>query len=407
MDNQVSDFPVNTMGTPELVAAQQLEEAAHFLDLERWILQGLHQCDREIQLNLQIKREGGEPFMFRATRVQHRCDREICFGPLLISPETSAPVLRARAMSLSWQWALWNLPFSGSAGGIQLNPDAFTESEMRMTVRQYVHALSGIIGPDRDVLMADHDCPEQFVAWTLPESDVQGLEWFAGSTGKPLALFGVEGSRIEARFLRALLSCVFREQGIALSGANIVLSGFNARAQELAAMLESSGAHIIAVSDMSGATFDCTGLNIGLLRDHVRREGVLFGYAEAQSITREEMIGLPCDALILHQREQVERKSAARSIFEAGGTVAPTVMGDAQVIPQPVADFGSSLAAFAEWRKNMRADYAQADCVRGLEAYVGKTWAQLRNYADSHEMPLASAAITLGLSRIAARMRMS
>ena len=44
----------------ELMAAQQLEEAAKFLDLEPWIVRRLRQCEREVTVNLEVIREGGE-----------------------------------------------------------------------------------------------------------------------------------------------------------------------------------------------------------------------------------------------------------------------------------------------------------------------------------------------------------
>src|SRR5436309_2130439 len=72
---------------PALMAAQQLEEAAKFLDLESWITRRLHHCEREVQVNLQIIGDEGQPMMVRGCRVQHSRVRGPDMGPLHFSKE--------------------------------------------------------------------------------------------------------------------------------------------------------------------------------------------------------------------------------------------------------------------------------------------------------------------------------
>src|SRR5437763_379676 len=45
----------------ELMAAQQLEEAAKLLDLEPWILRRLRRPEREVTVNLELIRDMGKP----------------------------------------------------------------------------------------------------------------------------------------------------------------------------------------------------------------------------------------------------------------------------------------------------------------------------------------------------------
>src|SRR4051794_35653506 len=102
----------------ELLAAQELEETAKFLDLEPWILRRLRHCEREGTVNLELIRDNGEPMIFRGVGVQHSGGRGPLMGPVMFGKEMSCGDGHAQAMQLTVMSALGDLPFGGRGGWI-------------------------------------------------------------------------------------------------------------------------------------------------------------------------------------------------------------------------------------------------------------------------------------------------
>ncbi|HVZ16890.1 MAG TPA: Glu/Leu/Phe/Val dehydrogenase dimerization domain-containing protein, partial [Terriglobales bacterium] len=171
--------------TPELEAAQQLEEAGRFLDLEKWILQRLRYGERETQLHLQVTNDSGEPRIVRATRAQHSSVRGPGMGPLVFSKHLSTADINALAMNLTWQWALWKLPFSGAAGVVGAEVEELSEREARLLTRCYVGQLRGTIGPQLDVITPARGSHPEIMAWALSALGTADGRTLATITGKP------------------------------------------------------------------------------------------------------------------------------------------------------------------------------------------------------------------------------
>lgn len=392
--------------TPELEAARQLEEAARFLDLEKWIVQRLRYCERETLIHSQVTNDAGETRVVRSYRVQHATVRGPGMGPLLFSNRLSSSELHARAMNLTWQWALWKLPFSGSVGLVASDMDELSEREARTLTRFYVDQLRGILGPQLDVLTPARDADPQLMAWALSALGAPDFRTSATITGKPASLGGGDLPGIAARFFRCLVASVLKQYGIAARGARVTMLGFDNLARRMALELERSGARITAIADRSGAVYEDAGLNIASLVQHVEQEQVLFGYREATPIPADDLLNQTCDALILCSSEGLMQPTKANVVFEAGGEVQPGFPTNTPVVPALLADFGLHFAAFCEWRKNSSGGFAEVDGLRGLPAYVRKIWHEVHDYAQKYDLTLRSAASVIAVSRVAEAMRM-
>lgn len=392
--------------SPELEAAQQLEEAARFLDLEKWIVQRLRYCEREVQLHSQIVADSGEPRTVRSFRVQHSSIRGPGMGPLLFSKNISTPALHAHAMRLTLQWAFWRLPFSGSAGLISADLDELSERETRMLIRDYVKQLRGFVGSQSDIIAPARDSHPEVMGWAVAALGASDTRTLASVTGKPLSLGGVDVHGVAARFFRLLFACALRQFGVAAKGATVAIVGFDQHVQRVALELERTGTRVIAIADRTGGVHERRGINTSLVIQHVEREHVLLGYNEAEPISVNDLLKLSCDALILCGPEPVAQSTAARVVFEAGGERKCAVPSKAVVIPSLLADFGLSFASFCEWRKNSCGGFAEGDGLRGLPVHVRNTWREVWDYAQRHELTLSSAACALAVSRVAEAMRM-
>ncbi len=399
-------FVVEREVSAEMMAAEQLEETARFLDLEPWIVRRLHQCEREIQVNLEIIDDNGQPKMFRGIRVQHCGARGPLMGPLMFSRSLTLPDSHAMAMQATWQYALWNLPFGGSAGWLAASLDELSEREARLLTRAYVQTLRGVIGHGVDVITPEHGGLPQVSAWAMSALGNTDRETLAGITGKPPSMGGVEREHIAAKFVRYVLAAAASERTLELRGARVIVAGFDAVARTIAVELQKAGAKVIGVSDQSGAVFQRNGLSVASLSSFVEREKVVFGYPEADGMSFDDLLQQPSDVLVASAGQEVRTRPQATLVLEAGGKVHAELNAGSLLIPAMIGDFGLPMADFLEWRKTECGVYAETDLLRGLQAHVRKTWKEISAYADAHEMDLQGAAMALALSRVATAMRM-
>jgi glutamate dehydrogenase/leucine dehydrogenase len=190
-----------------------------------------------------------------------------------------------------------------------------------------------------------------------------------------------------------------------LAGVQVAMSGFDSIAQRTALELELAGARVVAVSDCSGAVCRRSGLNVELLREHVTREDVVFGFSEAQLISFSEMLNFECDVLILGDVHELPVRPAAKLMIEAGGTVARELGCEESVIPSTLSDFGLSFADFLEWRKAECGFCSEREVMRGMQGQVRRTWQEVSDHAREHNLSLRKATHVLALSRVAEAMR--
>jgi glutamate dehydrogenase/leucine dehydrogenase len=243
------------------------------------------------------------------------------------------------------------------------------------------------------------------MAWMLSASGKHTIAPSGRLTGKPEVLQGVQREWIAARFVRCLLNVILRQQGSELAGRQVALVGFDKHAQNLASELELAGARVIAVTDSSGAVYRRTGLNVEMLRQHVSKEGVVFGFVEGEQISFEEMIHLSCDVLLLADGEQLKLAHAANMVVEVSGTVEAPSSGDSVTIPFILGSFGLSFADYLEWRKATCGVYSDYEMPRMMMHLIRNTWQTVSEYAKEHQMSLQRAGTTVAIGRVAEAMR--
>lgn len=389
----------------EIRAAQELEEAARFLDLEPWIAQRLHHPEKELHFNLQTRTDNGEPVILHAMRVQHASVRGPCMGPVMFAKAQGITDVRARAMQQTWQWALWGMPLGGSAGLVNAEVGEFPERELRDVIRAFVNAVGGAIGPAQDVLTPSRGLPPQVMAWALSALGGSDRNSFGAITGKPASLQGVNRELVAAIFLKELAREVLRERGTDLSGRQVMIVGFDKYAQAVASQLQTAGARVIAVADSSAAIYSRAGLNISMLAQHIAKEGVTYGYTEAEQVAFDEMVRIPSDVLVLADGEELQISPAADVVIEAAGTAGESAAEKSFVLPEMVSGFGLSFADYLEWRKAAWGLCAEFDIPRAIRSVVRKTWREISEYARLHEVTLRTAATTLAIGRVAEAMR--
>src|SRR5256885_8737435 len=156
---------------------------------------------------------------------------------------------------------------------------------------------------------------EQTMAWMMDTYSMEiGHAVPEIVTGKPISLGGslfrheATGSGVVM-----VIERYCEKTGIPLAGQRCVVQGFGNVGAIAAAELYEKHARVVAVSDLSGAVYDETGLDIPALRAYAELNGSLAGYDAGERVTNEELLELPCDVLVLAAREdQLTGENAGR-----------------------------------------------------------------------------------------------
>src|SRR5207237_5837593 len=98
------------------------------------------------------------------------------------------------AMLMTWKCSLMNLPFGGAQGGIRLDPNKLSNSELERITRRYTSEIIDLIGPNADIPGPDLNNNEQTMAWMMATYSVNcGHKVPSVVTGKTRSVGGSLG----------------------------------------------------------------------------------------------------------------------------------------------------------------------------------------------------------------------
>jgi glutamate dehydrogenase (NAD(P)+) len=114
-------------------AEQYFEEAASVLDLSSSMRTLLMTPEREIKVQVPIKRDNGEIATFVGYRMQHNSARGPMKGGLRYHHEVNADEVLALASLMTWKTAVVDIPYGGAKGGISVNTKDHVDRRTRKT----------------------------------------------------------------------------------------------------------------------------------------------------------------------------------------------------------------------------------------------------------------------------------
>ena len=172
---------------------------------------------------------------------------------------------------------------------------------------------------------------EQTMAWMMDTYSMQkGYAVPEIVTGKPISIGG-SVFRAEATGVGVVMviARACERLGWELAGRRCVVQGFGNVGGVAAAELQSRGATVIAVSDVSGGLVDDAGLDVPALMAYAAERRSLEGWPGGRRVPNAELLALPCDILVLAAREdQLHADNAGRvqARLVAEGANGPTSM---------------------------------------------------------------------------------
>ncbi|AUW94269.1 MAG: Glu/Leu/Phe/Val dehydrogenase [Sulfobacillus thermosulfidooxidans] len=404
---------------PYLRAQQAFKEAVDTLGLEPAVYEILKQPLRSFEVAVPFIRDDGNLQVFNGYRVQHNDALGPTKGGLRFHTAVNMDEVKALAMWMSVKCALLGLPYGGAKGGIACDVDQLSDHELERLSREYIRAVSLVIGPDKDIPAPDVSTNPQIMAWMVDEySRIRGENTFGLITGKPMVIGGSAG-RVAAtgRGLVFATKQLATELGIDFAKSQIAIQGFGNVGSVAADIAYAMGAKVLAISDKDGGLYNPSGINIPELLEYQRVHRFLTGFPGAEPISNEELLELPVDILFpaaLENQITADNAGKIRARIVGEGANGPTtpeadrILFDKgiMVIPDVLGNSGGVTVSYFEWVQNQTRFYWSEDEVnRRLEEYMSRAMAEMHTMHERFGVTLRKAAYLVAVERIAQAMR--
>jgi glutamate dehydrogenase (NAD(P)+) len=359
--------------------------------------------------------DDGSIRVFTGYRVHHNPARGPAKGGIRYHPEVTLDEVRALAMWMTWKCAVVNIPYSGAKGGVVCDPKRLSVHELENLTRRYITEISMLIGPESDIPAPDVGTNPQVMAWIMDTYSMhKGYTVPAVVTGKPIPIGGSEG-RLEAtgRGVRVMAHEALRQLGRQLESATVVIQGFGNVGSATAKLMHQAGAKVIAISDVRGGIYNPNGLNIPALLHCAGRDGCIQAYRDAELITNDELLELPCDVLVpaaLHgviTGHNAARIQARVIVEAANGPVTPDadeILDDngVLVVPDILANAGGVVVSYFEWVQDLQSFFWEEEEVnQKLEKAMRRSYHHVAQTAEQNKVNLRMGAYIIGVKRVA------
>jgi len=227
---------------------------------------------------------------------------------------------------------------------------------------------------------------------------------------------GGSAGRLEAtgRGVMFTIEEAFKTFGWQLAGAEVVVQGFGNVGSVTAQTAHQMGCKVVAVSDIDGAIYNPAGINIPKLQQYVKEFRTVVGFSEADSLTNDELLALPCDVLVPAATEnQLTRVTAprvrARKLVAEGANGPTTPDADAIlndkgliVIPDILCNAGGVVVSYFEWVQDMQQLFWDEETVTDrLQRIMVRSFHDVHNRAKELNTSMRNAALVLGIGRVA------
>ena len=370
---------------------------------------------RSMTVALPVHRDDGSTEVFAGYRVQHHLTLGPTKGGLRYHPDVSLGEVAALAMWMSWKCALTGLPYGGAKGGVACDPGKLSKGELERLTRRYTQEMIPFIGPQIDVMAPDLGTNEQVMAWMMDTYSVHaGYTVPSIVTGKPVGLGGSLGRReATGRGVAYLVNRATDAIGLEMGKATAAVQGFGNVGSIAAFSLARYGAKVIAVTDAFGGVYNAKGLDLRELEKHVANTKSVAGFSEAEPLTNEQLLVLPCDILVPAALErQITGENAAkikcRILAEAAnGPTTPDAdvilnqRPEIFVIPDVLCNAGGVIVSYFEWVQDLQSFFwGETEVVDKLFRILEGAFTQTVAMSKKQKLPMRMAALSLGIKRV-------
>ena len=397
------------------IARKQLDSVSAILSLPENVHQILRNFDRILTVSVPIQMDDGAVKVFTGFRVQHNSARGPYKGGVRYHPELTLDDLKALAMEMTWKCSLVGVPFGGAKGGIICNPKDLSKNELERLTRRYTYAIMPIIGIEKDIPAPDVNTNEQIMAWMMDTYSMNSGFCTPGIvTGKPINIGGSLG-RTDATGLGIAFTIMnsVKHFKIDRKGLRVVIQGYGNVGSAVGKFLSEMGCKIVAVSSSKGGIFNPKGMNHDALTRHYKNNGSFEQFPNAENITNEALLELPCDVLIpAALGNQITNENAGRikaKIIVEGANGPTTPEADQilterkiPVVPDILANAGGVIVSYFEWIQDVQCYFwCEKEVNSKLSNILDRAYEEALHLSREKKLSLRTAAIMLAVKKVA------
>lgn len=401
------------------MASEQFHIIADYLEIDKNMRHRLLHPKRAMAVTLPVHRDDGRIEVFNGYRVQHHLAMGPTKGGVRFHPSVTLGEVAALSIWMSWKCALAGLPYGGAKGGVAVDPKSLSVRELEALSRRYMQEMIPFVGPRTDIMGPDMGTNEQVMAWFMDTWSV--YEGFAVPeivTGKPVSVGGTAGRReATGRGVIFLIERAINVLKMQPQQCTAVVQGFgNVGAVTALGLAYKSGMKVIGLSDAYAAFYRKEGIDVRAAEQYAREHGSLEGFTEADRITPDELLTLPCDVLVPAAVEAVitERNAAnLRCRILAEGANGPTTPGadrileqrwnEVFVIPDILCNAGGVIVSYFEWVQGLQSFFwGEEEVTDRLFRILEQSFAAVVRRAKEAGISHRTAAMAIGVERVLA-----
>jgi glutamate dehydrogenase len=405
---------LNLLTSTQIVIHKALKK----LGLPEEIFELLKEPLRLLDVRIPVRMDDGSIKIFSGFRAQHNDAIGPTMGGVRFHPNVNADEIKALSMWMSMKCGIADLPFGGGKGGIICNPRTMSFGELERLSRGYVRAISQIVGPTKDIPAPDLYTNSQIMAWMMDEYNrLRQFDSPGFITGKPLVLGGSEGrEKAGAQGVSICIEEAIKKRGGTIKGARVIVQGFGNAGGFIAKFMHDAGAKVIGISDVYGALYNPSGLNVPYLLDRRDSFGTITTLFDG-TITNRELLELDCDILVPAAiSNQITAKNAhnimAKIVVEAAN--GPTSLEATRIlsergillVPDVLAGSGGVTVSYFEWLQNKQGYYwSEEEVAFKLRKNLVRSFNQIYDIAENHKVDMRLAAYMAGVKKMAEASR--
>ncbi|MBA2519304.1 MAG: glutamate dehydrogenase, partial [Chloroflexia bacterium] len=234
------------------------------------------------------------------------------------------------------------------------------------------------------------------------------------TTGKPIVLGGSAGrNEATGRGTVFAIEEAAKVLDVDLTKTRTIVQGFGNAGSVAARLMADLGSKIVAVSDSRGGIYNPNGLDLGAVAAHKARTGSVVSFREAENVSNEALLLLPCDILIPAAMEgqimaaNANQIQASMVVEAANGPTSPEA--DAMlfdrgvfVIPDILANAGGVTVSYFEWVQALQAfPWTEQEVNDRLRKIMARSFEAVYETSRQYGVHMRTAALVRAVARVA------
>lgn len=405
-------------------AVSDLENASKIMKLDPNILERLKVPKRSLIVSIPIRLDNGEVRAFEGYRVHHNITLGPGKGGIRFHPEVNLAEVAGLAMLMTFKCSLVGLPLGGAKGGIRVDARQLSRQEAQALTRRFTMEINNMIGPETDIPAPDIGTDAQTMAWMMDTYSQEKGSAVAGVvTGKPIEIGGSLG-RAESTGLGVVFAIehavrTLREKGEKITldeNTTAAVQGFGKVGSIAALELQKRKVKVTAVSDVVGAIYNPSGIDVRAAIEHVKKHATLEGFPNVEHISNEELIELDVDILVPAAIDGVIHAGNASKVHAkiiAEGANGPTTSEALEeleqrnvfIIPDILCNAGGVIVSYFEWVQGLQNFFwSEAEINTQLGEVMARAFQKTRNSAEKYKCGMKTAALTAAVEHLSQAM---